>query len=118
MLLNGCLTTWKPREVAPAQLLEATGETEVQVRLVDGRRMVLRDPGIEGDSLIGWQAANDARAGAAPVRQAFALSDVEHLATRGNNVAPNVILGAATGFAAFVASVAAIFVIVCWSGCD
>jgi hypothetical protein len=118
MVLAGCVTNWQPQQAPPAQLIEATGETRVQVRLASGIRVVLRDPGIEGDSLVGWQLTKVSTGADAPVRRAFALTDVQQLATRGNNVAPNVILGAATGFAVFVASVVGIYLIVCAAGCD
>lgn len=117
LILNGCLTNWQSQPAPPALLLTATGETQVQVRFADRTRVVLQDPGIEGDSLVGWQVT-EARTGAeVPVRRAFALTDVQQLATRGNNVAPNVILGAATGVAVFFASLVGAYLIVCSSEC-
>ncbi len=118
MAIAGCFTNWKPQDVAPAQLLQSTGETEVQVRFAGGGRLVVRDPAIEGDSLVGWQVTTTSPGATDPVRRAFPLAEVKQLAIRGNNVAPNVILGAATGFAAFIASVVAVYIIVCSTSCD
>ncbi len=118
LMLQGCFTSWQPQNVEPAQLLTRTGETEVQVRLVNGNRLVLRDPGVEGDSLVGWQVQDSAGTSHSPLRRAFALADVQQLATHGNAVAPNVAFGAVTGAAIFIATIGTLLIIYCSAGCD
>lgn len=118
LVLSGCVTTWQPQQAAPAQLLESTGETQVQVRLVGGTRIVIRDPAVEGDSLVGWeQAAGGAKE--PPVRRAFALTDIQSVATRANEAAANVALGVIAGTALVFAFVGT-FLVVCfnWGNCD
>jgi hypothetical protein len=115
--LSACATTWKVREAAPAAVLQSTGETEVQVRLTTGVRLVLRDPGIEGDSLIGWLKPKGGTV-APPARRAFALTEVEALATRKNDTALNLTLGALTG-TAIIFALAGTVLLLCYSaGCD
>ena len=119
MVLAGCVTNWQPQQAPPAQLLAATGETQVQVRLASGIRVVLRDPGIEGDSLVGWQQPPGDPAVVPVARRAFALSDVRTVSVKKSNTGANIAIGAAIGAAAFVTSVVVAWVIVCGSsGCD
>jgi hypothetical protein len=117
LVLTGCMTTWQAQQAPPAQLIGMTGETDVQVTLTSGAQTVLRDPGVEGDSLVGWAASSNGGSGA-DARQAFALRDVAHLATRKNDAAVNVLAGLATGSAIFFATIIGIWVAVCSQGCD
>jgi len=111
-LLTGCVTTWQSQPVTPTQLLETTGETEVRVTLTSGTRIVLRDPGVEGDSLIGWlKPSFDATD--KPVRQALALGDVRDVAVRKNDLGPNLILGVVAGTALFFTTAIAAWAIAC-----
>lgn len=111
-LLAGCVTTWQPQPATPSQLREATGETEVRVTLTSGTKAVLRDPGVEGDSLIGWlKPAFDATG--SPVRQAFALVDVRDVAVRKNDFGPNLLLGVVAGTALFFTTAIAAYAIAC-----
>ena len=74
--------------------------------------MVLRDPGVEGDSLIGWlKPAFDATG--SPVRQAFALGDVRDVAVRKNDFGPNLLLGVVAGTALFFTTAIAAYAIAC-----
>ena len=117
MVLTGCVTTWRTQQVAPAQLLATTGESEVRVTLTGGVKVVLRDPGVEGDSLIGW--LQPTRDDAVPVRRAVALADIQGLAVKKNNVGANLIVGIVAGSVAFFATVAAAYLIICADqGCD
>lgn len=113
-LLNGCATHWKARDATPQEVLRSTGETEVQVILTTGARIILRDPGIEGDSLIGWSKPGNAQ----PLeRYAFVLTDVRTVATKKNEVALNLSLGLLTG-SAIALSLAGGIVLLCYSsGC-
>lgn len=117
-LLTGCLTTWQPQPVTAARLLETTGETEVQVTLTSGMKIVIRDPGVEGDSLIGWlKPSFDATE--SPVRQAFALGDVRDVAVRKNDFGPNLLLGVVAGTALFFTTAITAYAIACATqGCD
>jgi hypothetical protein len=81
--------------------------------------VVLRDPGIEGDSLVGWQQPPGDPAVVPVARRAFALSDVRTVSVKKSNTGANIAIGAAIGAAAFVTSVVVAWVIVCGSsGCD
>jgi hypothetical protein len=118
LALNGCVTSWQPQQAPPAQLLAATGETRVQVRLVSGTRVVLRDPAVEGDSLVGWEQATGGRK-EPPVRRAFALAQIQAIATRGNEPAANVALGIVAGTAIVFAVVGTLLAICFNAGnCD
>ena len=118
MVLTGCVTTWEPQPVTPARLLETTGETEVRVTLSSGTKVVLRDPGVEGDSLVGWLKPSFDATGS-PVRQAFALGDVRDVAVRKNDFGPNVILGVVAGTALFFVTARSAYAIACATGyCD
>jgi hypothetical protein len=90
----------------------------VEVRLASGTRVVLRDPAVEGDSLVGWeQAAGGAKE--PPVRRAFALTDIQSVATRANEPAANVALGVVAG-TAIVFAVTFTLLAICFSSgnCD
>lgn len=117
-LLTGCVTTWQPQPVTPARLLETTGETEVRITLTSGTNVVLRDPGVEGDSLIGWLKPSFDATGS-PVRRAFALGDVRDVAVRKNDFGPNLLLGVVAGTALFFGTVITAWAIACSTqGCD
>lgn len=111
-LLTGCVTTWQPQAAAPTELLATSGETEVRVTLTTGAKVVLRDPGVEGDSLIGWLKPSFDEKGA-PARRAFALTDVRDVAVKKNEVGPNLILGVVAGTALFFTTAIATYVIIC-----
>jgi hypothetical protein len=100
------------------EVLSATGTAEVRVTLKNGVRVVLRDPAVEGDSLVGWLSTPSPATGK-PVRRAFAVAEVQEVSIRKNNVPANVVLGIVAGSALFFASVATVVAIVCWdNGCD
>ncbi len=115
VVLSGCATSWKTRQAAPEEVLRSTGETEVQVILTNGARVVLRDPGVEGDSLVGWSKPKPAEL---PERQAFALADIHALATRKNNVPLNLTLGLLTGTAVAFGLAGGIRLLCYSAGCD
>jgi hypothetical protein len=118
ILVSGCITTWEPQSVAPAQFVPASGETEVQVRLLSGARVVLMDPGVEGDSLVGWlKPAFDDKD--PPKRRAYALTELSAIAVRKNDVGANVGFGVLAGTVLFFASVIGTVAVMCaHSGCD
>lgn len=116
LLLNGCATNWQAQEAAPQQVIETTGETEVRVTLKSGTKAVIRDPGVEGDSLVGWQQLSGHPAEAPVVRRAFALSDVQGVSVRKSNTGANIAIGLGVGAALFLASVTGAILIACGTG--
>jgi hypothetical protein len=115
LAMSGCATSWKIRQAAPQEVLRSTGETYVQVILTTGARVEMRDPGVEGDSLIGWSKG---KGDEPPEREAFALSDVRALATKQNNLPLNITLGVVTGTAVAFSLVGVLLVLCASAGCD
>ncbi len=116
VLLNGCVMNWQAQSAPPAQVIQSSGETEIRVTLNAGSNVVIRDPWVEGDSLVGWQQPPGDPAEVAVVRRAYALSDVRTVSVKKSNTGANIAIGAAIGAAAFVASVAGALLIVCGGG--
>jgi hypothetical protein len=50
--LNGC-TSWRAESVAPAQLVSQRHPKQVRARRSDGQKVILRQPLVRGDSLLG-----------------------------------------------------------------
>ena len=50
--LNAC-TSWQIAPTAPAQVVSERHPKQVRVRKADGRKVVLREPLVRGDSLLG-----------------------------------------------------------------
>lgn len=98
--LSGCATNWQPTPAAPAQALHDLGPADVRVRRANGDYVVLRDPAVEGDSLVGWEVPPWDKAGG-PARRSLALTDVRQLALRQNDAAGNILLGLLAGTVAF-----------------
>src|SRR3954470_11817912 len=73
---TGCLS-WKRQTVSPDQVL-ARHPTQVRVRLANGGRLVVAQPTITGDSMIGARAGT-VPPNAAPPRLAVALADIQSL---------------------------------------
>lgn len=118
VLLNGCVMNWQAQAGSPAQVIQSTGESEVRVTLNSGSNVLMQDPWVEGDSLVGWQQPSGDRSEIPLVRRAFALADVRVVSVRKSNTGANIAIGAAIGAATFVASVAALILIVCGGACD
>jgi len=119
VLLTGCATNWQAQQAAPQQVVESTGETEVRVTLKSGTNAVIRDPGVEGDSLVGWQQQPGDPPEVALVRQAFALNDIRTVSVRKGNTGANIAIGLGIGAALFLVSVTVAIAIVCGGGgCD
>lgn len=118
-LLNGCVMHWHAKSAPPAQVIRSSGETEIRVTLNAGSNVVIRDPWVEGDSLIGWQQPPGDPSEVPLTRRAIALDDVRTVSVRQSNTGANIAIGAAIGAAAFVASVAGALLIICGGGgCD
>jgi hypothetical protein len=118
-LQAGCVMNWQAQPAPPAQVIQATGESQVRVTLNSGLNVVIRDPWVEGDSLVGWQQPSGKSAEVPVVRRAFALHDVRTVSVKKSNTGANIAIGAAIGAAAFVASVMAVLLIICGTGsCD
>jgi hypothetical protein len=112
LLLTGCITTWQSQAAVPQRVLDTTRETEVRITLTSGLKVVLRDPAVEGDSLVGWlKPAFDAKNG--PTRRAFSLEEVRDIAVQANDFGPNVILGVVTGTVIFFGTAIAAWAIIC-----
>lgn len=118
LLLGGCITTWQSEAAAPQRVLDTTHETEVRVTLTSGLKVVLRDPAVEGDSLVGWlMPAMGAKNG--PTRRAISLEEVRDIAVRANDFGPNVILGVVTGTVIFFGTALTTWAIICATqSCD
>jgi hypothetical protein len=87
--LAGC-TSWRVQSVAPEQLLAAEHPGQVRVQTRDGTRIVLRDPRLARDSLMGRVSAPPSWAGPpgqseGTLRYAVALADVTQVAVRRTN---------------------------------
>ena len=107
-----CITSWEPQPVAPAQVVAATSDAEVKVRLTNGSRVVLRDPAVEHDSLVGWVAPSwDSKGG--PVRHAYALGELREVAVKKNDLGPNIVLGVVAGTVLFFGAVMGAWAITC-----
>lgn len=95
--LGGC-ATWQNATGNPAAAL-ATGPTSV--RLVPAgvsTPILLQDPAVEHDSLVGWL-----HAGGGTTRSATALHDIEHLEVPAPSYAPAGATGVMLGTAALMA---------------
>lgn len=74
--LSGC-TGWRAEPLSPADVVEGQKPSELRVQRGDGRREVLYQPQVRGDSLLGRRD----RSATQPDR-ALALTDVTEVATR------------------------------------
>ena len=82
VLLNGCVMNWQAQSAPPAQVIQSSGESEIRVTLNAGNSVVIRDPWVEEDSLVGWQQPPGDPGEVAVVRRAFALSDVRTVSVK------------------------------------
>lgn len=92
LLLAGCMN-WGTRPPSPAAFKD--GPTLLGVVREAGDTLVLRDPGIEGDSVVGWAVT-----GGTPVRHAVAMTDISALITSRSNYAAAILGGMALSFLA------------------
>jgi hypothetical protein len=74
--LIGC-TGWHVESLSPAEVVERQQPNEIRVQHGDGRREVLYQPEVRGDSLLGRQDPS-----AAHHDRGLALTDVKVVATR------------------------------------
>jgi hypothetical protein len=119
LLLNSCVMNWQAQNAAPAQVIQSSGESRIRVTLNNGINVVIRDPWVEGDSLVGWQQPTGDPAMVPVARRAFALTDVRTVSVSKSNTGANIAIGAAIGAAAFVGSVVVVLLIACGAGsCD
>jgi len=112
--------TWQAQSAPPAQVIQSSGESEIRVTPNAGSNVVIRDPWVEGDSLVGWEQPPGDPGEVAVERRAWALSDVRTVSVKKSNTGANIAIGAAIGAAALVASVAGAVLIICGGGggCD
>lgn len=119
LLLNGCVMNWQAQPAPPAQVIQSSGESEIRVTLNSGVNVIVRDPWVEQDSIVGWQPPPGNPAEVPVVRRAFALTDVRTVSVKKSNTGANIAIGAGIGAAAFVASVLGAVLIICaGGGCD
>ena len=74
--LSGC-TGWHVERLSPAEVVERQQPSTIRVESGDGRREVLYEPEVRGDSLIGRRDWSDKQH-----NRALALTDVKQVATR------------------------------------
>jgi hypothetical protein len=89
-------TSWRVASVSPAQLIAEEQPAKIRVTRSDGTRLVLHQPSVQGDSLVGSHAA-----GIAGPDRAVALVDVTAVARRRGDTGRTVLLG--VGVAALLA---------------
>jgi hypothetical protein len=102
VLVAGC-TTWRVQWVSPETVIRRDQPGAVEVTRVDSSRVVLQDPRVVGDSLVGKVDG---------AVESVALAHVAYVAVRrgdGAGTAGLVLLGALAGFVAVAAAVAASF---------
>ena len=118
-LQAGCVMNWQTQPAAPAEVIQSSGESEIRVTLTSGINVVIRDPWVEGDSLVGWQQPPGDGPVAPLARRAFALTDVRTVSVKQSNTSANIAIGAVIGAAAFVASAVGVLLIICGTdSCD
>lgn len=90
--LTGCMTHWQPQAGPPALVVNRSSATQFRVTRMDGARVNVERPRIEGDSLIGsleptgpWPDT--------PGRIAIPLSDIRSIAEREADLPANVAVG-------------------------
>ncbi len=74
---------WRQQWVAPEMVVDQERPKLIQVARKDGTRLVLRNPAVVQDSLVGTNGM---------VRLAVPLTDVDHLSTRRGSSLPAAIL--------------------------
>ena len=89
-------TSWRVASVTPAKLVAEEQPARVRVTRSDGTRVVLYQPSVQGDSLVGRHAP-----GVASPDRAVALADVTAVARRRGDTGKTVLLG--VGVAALIA---------------
>ena len=102
ILLAGC-TTWRVQWISPETVIRRDQPGAVEVTRVDSSRVVLDQPRIVGDSLVGKVEGAVA---------SIALADVAYVAVRrgeGGGTAGLVLLASLAGLAALAAAIAASF---------
>jgi hypothetical protein len=90
--LSGCMS-WRAEPTSPATLLATRKPDIVRVVRTDSSRVILREPTVEKDSLVGTEVsqADDLQG---KDRRAIPLSDVAAIQTRQSDPTKNILLGA------------------------
>jgi len=90
--LTGCMTHWQPQAGPPTLVVNRSTATQFRVTRMDGTRVNVERPRVEGDSLIGslqprapWPDK--------PARIAIPLSDIRSIAEKEADVAASVAVG-------------------------
>ena len=98
--LGGCVSNWQAIPSTPSQALQDLGPGEARIKRANGDYVVLRDPAILGDSVVGWEVPPWDKGGG-PARRGVALTDVRQLAVKKNDPVANIFLGVVVGTFAF-----------------
>ena len=117
-LLTGCVaTTWHVQSAPPSQVLQGTALTDVRLTTTHNREVQLKNPVMEGASIIGL-SRQPAVGPPVPVgRQAIALSSVKSVAIKQRDPAGSALLtGLAVGGLVLL-TYAALFAAACAGDC-
>ena len=110
--VSGCATTWRTQKGPTAEVLRLGGAEDYLVTPITGDAVILHDPVVVGDSIIGTEKP-DPTGPDTPARRAIALSNVKALAVKEPD-------GVANTFWAVLASIGAaiaMLAIACHSDC-
>ena len=115
-LLSAC-TAWHTQRVTPEVLLQQSQPYRIRVRRTDGSRVVLVDPAIRGDSVVGrWHRYDPLPGPTRPgmptstrveVPAGVPLAEVREVQTHGLSVGRTALLVTGVGLVIYVAVVAA-----------
>ncbi len=90
--LTGCITHWQPQAGPPALVVNRSTATQFRVTRMDGSRVNVERPRVEGDSLIA-SLEPTAPWPDKPARIAIPLSDIQAIAEREADLPASVAVG-------------------------
>lgn len=90
--LTGCITHWQPQSGPPTLVVNRTTGTQFRVTRIDGSRVTVERPRIEGDSLIGFLEPMGPWPDA-PARFAIPLSDIRAMDEKEGDLVASVAVG-------------------------
>lgn len=90
--LTGCITHWQPQAGPPTLVVNRSSATQFRVTRMDGARVNVERPRIEGDSLIGALEPNGPWPDT-PGQIAIALADIRSIDEREPDIVASVAVG-------------------------
>lgn len=105
--LSAC-TSWKTQSVAPEQVFLTKQPKQVRVTRADQSRLVLVNPEITGDSLVG-ELPGSGKQGQPSRRAGVPLAEVKQVAIQGVDAGKTILLGVGLGVTALVVIAAATY---------